>query len=247
MELFFVGIIWLIAGFVNGLTSMGAAMVAVPLLSLFMDIQLVVPLACLMVPIVCTLLAWHFRKYCEVKAVLPLVLSSFPGSILGTYLLKYVAAAHLQIIMAVVLVSYILWVLSQRSQNTQPKDNKILAVLCGFASGVTGASISFVGPPLAVYVIYSGWSTKKTLASLSFGTAIITLITCVTQAAAGLYTRELMPYALVGIPSISLGVIASFPIIKYISQKVFKTLLLIIIGISGIIAGIQGISKLGFI
>lgn len=245
MEFIFVGIIWLVAGFINGLTGMGAAMVAVPLLSLFIDMQIVIPLACIMVPIVCALLAWRFRSHYEIKAILTLVFSSLPGSIVGTYILKYVPTIYLQIMMSIVLILYVIWMLTNKTKNTQPRENKTLALLCGFASGVTGASISFAGPPLAIYIIYAGWSTSKTLANISLGVMFISLITCITQAAAGLYTKELLPYVLVGIPTISLGLIASFPIIKYISQKTFKILLLVLIGVSGIVAGIQAISQIG--
>jgi len=127
MELIFVGLIWLIAGFVNGLSGMGAALVAVPLLSLFIDMQIIIPLSCIMVTLVCALLAWHFREHCDLKSMRPLIYSSLPGAIIGAYILKYVPTVYLQIGMSLFLISYVAWSLSYRQVcATQKEKNAIL-------------------------------------------------------------------------------------------------------------------------
>lgn len=43
MESIYFACIWALAGFVNGISGMGAALMAVPFMTLFMDIQLIVP------------------------------------------------------------------------------------------------------------------------------------------------------------------------------------------------------------
>ena len=247
MEFIFVGLIWFVAGFINGLSGMGAALVAVPLLSLLLDIQIIIPLACIMVTTVCGLLAWHFREFCEFKSVLPFIISSIPGSIVGAYLLKYIPTVYLQIAMSLFLISYVLWSLTYNKQKKEPRENYILALLCGFISGLTGASISFSGPPIAVYVIYAGWTAQKSLVTFGLGIFFISLITCIMHASTGLYTQALLPYVLVAIPAVSIGMFLSFPLIKYITQSNFKIILLVVIGISGIVSGIRAIFQLGIL
>ena len=245
MELIYFGLIWFLAGFINGISGMGLALVAVPLLSLFMDIQIVIPLACLLVPLASMMMTWSFRKHCNVKSCIPFIISSIPGAILGTLLLSYVPTLYLQIAMSLFLIFYVLWSLGYKKSNEEPQENKAIALICGFFSGLSGSSISFAGPPVVIYAIYARWNAKKVLATLGFTLFFISLIAVFTQAAAGLYTKELIPYILIAIPTAAVGILIALPVVKYISQENFRRLLLVIIGISGIIAGLKALDQLG--
>lgn len=247
LEYIFVAITWGIAGFINGLSGMGAAMFAVPTLSLTLDMQTNITLSCLMSPIISILMSWNMRKQCEKQYILPILIGAFPGTAIGAYILKVIPTLYLQIIMSVMLLSYVTWNLTHKNKGTVGKENTALLCFAGFMSGVTGSSLSFFAPPLAIYVLFTGWSPQRTLATLSVAYFIMSVMTCFFQALAGLYTPIVLNYALIASPTVIIGTILSFPVIKYITPKVFKVILLIIIGASGLIAGLNALSTLEII
>lgn len=239
-----VAIVWLFAGFINGLSGMGAAMIAVPVLSLVLDMQTNIAISCILIPIMSAMLAWKMRQYCEPQLVLPILLGAIPGSIVGTYILKYVPTLYLQITMAVVLTSYTIWALMQKNTDLEHKDNKIIIFIAGFIAGITGSSLSFFAPPLAIYVIYAGWPPTKTMGTLCISYVIMSFISCVFQAIAGLYTVKVIALSLVAIPVSMIGTVIAFPIIKYLVPKTFRMILLVVIALSGIMSGLRALSTL---
>lgn len=241
----FVAITWGVGGFINGLSGMGAAMFAVPILSLTLNMQTNIAVSCLMIPIMSILMSWNMRKQCKKQYVIPILLGALPGTAVGTYILKVVPTLYLQMTMSIVLLSYVIWCLTQKSATSEKNDNKALLCFAGFMSGITGSSLSFFAPPLAIYVIYVAWSPTKTLAALSISYFIMSMMTCFFQAIAGLYTQEVVTLSLICAPVVAIGVLLSFPVIKFITPKVFKVILLIIIGASGLMAGINALSTLG--
>ncbi len=236
-------LIWLFAGFVNGLTGMGGALIAVPLLSLFLDIQVIIPYTCIIVTYICVLVTYKFRNHINFNDIKPLVLSGIPGAILGTVFLIFISPIILQIVMAVFLICYVLWSLlrdKNKSSNLKISINSLMC-FCGFFSGFAGSSISFSGPPLAIFIIYSKWETIRSLATLTATAVFISIIICLTHAVSGLYNATIFLYVLVTIPSVTIGTILAFPVVSRISPEKFRNILLIIIGISGFLASIKAI------
>ncbi len=234
MESIYFACIWALAGFVNGISGMGAALMAVPFMTLFMDIQLIVPLSCLMVVVLSSTLAITYRSEFHVKIILPALFCAIPGAFLGTQVLKILSSHVLESIMAVFLIVYVLWSFFHIYTPKEERNNAILGGACGFFSGFFGSTISFTGPPLAIYILYTGWKQEKALGALGSALIIITGTTCISHYFAGLYTKEFLHYLLIGIPAGILGMLISFPFIKYITQKTFRKILLLVIGFAGI-------------
>ncbi len=234
MESIYFACIWALAGFVNGISGMGAALMAVPFMTLFMDIQLIVPLSCLMVVVLSSTLAIKYRSEFHVKIILPALFCAIPGAFLGTQVLKILSSHVLESIMAVFLIVYVLWNFFHIYTPKEERNNAILGGACGFFSGFFGSTISFTGPPLAIYILYTGWKQEKALGALGSALIIITGTTCISHYFAGLYTKEFLHYLLIGIPAGILGMLISFPFIKYITQKTFRKILLLVIGFAGI-------------
>lgn len=234
MEHIYFACIWALAGFVNGISGMGAALMAVPFMTLFMDIQLIVPLSCLMVTILSSTLAIKYRSEFHIKIILPALLCAVPGAFLGTLVLKILSSYLLESIMAVVLIGYVIWNFMQKYEPKEEKNSAFWGGLSGFFSGFFGSTISFTGPPLAMYILYTGWKQQKALGALGSALIIITGTSCFSHYLAGLYTKELLQYLLIGVPAGGLGMLLSFPFLKYITQKTFRKILLLVIGFAGL-------------
>ena len=96
MNMLIVSIAWLLGGFVNGVSGVGAAMVALPLVASVMDMQEAVPSCCLTGSIVAIYIAWVYRRGCHLASVFPMLLGCLPGVLTGVWVLKFVPGAWLQ-------------------------------------------------------------------------------------------------------------------------------------------------------
>lgn len=235
MEYVYFACIWALAGFVNGISGMGAALMAVPFMTLFMDIQLIVPLSCILVTMLSSTLAIKYRSEFHIKIVLPALFCAVPGAFLGTQMLKILSPHVIEMIMAVFLIAYVVWNFLQKYEPREERNSAVICALCGFFSGFFSSTISFAGPPLAVYILYTGWKQQKALGALGSALIIITGTSCISHYLAGLYTKEFLQYLWIGVPAGILGMLVSFPFIPYITQKTFRKILLMVIGLAGII------------
>ena len=226
--------IWILAGFINGISGMGAALVAVPFMTLFMDIQLIVPLSCILVTILSSVLAIKYRSEFHVKIILPALFCAVPGAVLGSHFLKILSSHILELVMAFTLIAYVVWNFMQKYEVAEERNSTVVGGICGFFSGFFGSTISFTGPPLAIYILYTGWKQQKALGALGSALIIITGTSCVSHYFAGFYTEEFLTYLYIGVPAGILGMLVSFPFIKYITQKTFRKILLVVIGFAGL-------------
>lgn len=80
MTILIVSIAWFLGGFVNGVSGMGAAMVALPIVAGFMDMSEAVPSSCLVTCIVAGYVAWMYRRSCRMASVWPMLLGLPPRS-----------------------------------------------------------------------------------------------------------------------------------------------------------------------
>lgn len=134
MEDIYLVCIWGLAGFVNGISGMGAALMAVPFMTLFMDIRLIVPFSCLMVVVLSSTLAIKYRSEFHIKIILPALFCAIPGAFLGTLVLKILSSHVLEIFMAVVLIVYVIWNFMQKYTPKEERNSVLIGGACGFFS-----------------------------------------------------------------------------------------------------------------
>ena len=109
MTILIVSIAWFLGGFVNGVSGMGAAMVALPIVAGFMDMSEAVPSSCLVTCIVAGYVAWMYRRSCRMASVWPMLLGCLPGVLAGVWVLKFVPGTWLQAGLGSLLLVYMLW------------------------------------------------------------------------------------------------------------------------------------------
>ncbi len=114
-------LLWLIGGFVSGVSGIGGAMVAVPAAAMFIPMQELVPLACLLNVIMDgSIAAMHFR-HCRWSALKPLLVGSVPGAFAGLYILTFVSSSILQGAVGALLIYYVYWQLTFKVEKTHPE------------------------------------------------------------------------------------------------------------------------------
>lgn len=226
--------IWLLAGFITGVSGLGAAMVAVPFISLFIDLHTVIPVSTSLVVVLCLELGYIYRKDLLKKELNGMLIGSLPGLVLGTYILIIIPASVLLLTIGIVMVCFVLWQFLHKIPQNAGSPSSLKVMLAGFISGVLATSISFSGPPCAVYALHVRWTQKQTLATINMFAGLSSVLGVITYAVTDFLTQEVLFWTALGTPAVTLGILLSIPVNRYINVHLFRTILLIVIGFGGL-------------
>ncbi len=200
-----VSIIFLLAGFIQGMTGFGSALVAIPLLSLVIDIKDAVPLCILNSLVITTYLSLKMRKHLDSKKIVPLCVAAVPGIIIGSTVLKQVSSTIIRICLGSLLICYSLYSLLSR-----PKPRKMhcfWSYIAGFSSGAIGAAFSAGGPPTIIYTTLNDWQKDTIKATLSGFFLFNSYLIATVHAINGLTTVEIFSYFMISAPFVLLGTV----------------------------------------
>ena len=149
-----VGIVFL-ATLVRSAFGFGEALVAVPLLALFIPIPVAVPLATLLSITVAGLILAQDWRHVHARSAWRLVAPTLFGIPLGLFVLTEACPAAVKAAMAMVIIAFSGYCLAGRWKPQLPDDR--FAWAFGFGAGVLGGAYGMNGPPLVVYATLRGW------------------------------------------------------------------------------------------
>lgn len=200
-----ISIIFLLAGFIQGMTGFGSALVAIPLLSLFLDIKEAVPLCMLNSVVITTFLSLKMRRHLDRNKIIPLCISALPGILVGATLLKNLSSTLIRTSLGALLIAYSLYSLFSTPKTR--KLHKAWAYVAGFSTGAIGAAFSAGGPPTIIYSTLNNWSKNEIKATLSGFFLFNSYLTATVHAASGLTTLQVFSYFLISAPFVLLGTV----------------------------------------
>jgi len=154
-----------VAGWVQGVSGFGSALIAIPLLTLIIDIKTAVPLCALTSTVIATYMTLQLRHVFDLKKIGPLVMGAIPGIAVGVTLLKTVPSNIIQTLMGLFLMGYGLYNLFF---TIHPRPlHRWWGYLSGFLSGAIGAAFGAGGPPAIIYTTLNNWTKNEIKATLS--------------------------------------------------------------------------------
>lgn len=153
--LLYLGVIMLMAGFIQGFSGFGSVLLSLPLLAIFLDVKTAIPLVALMGVILTVFLLIPLWKDLEWPRIWPLLVGALPGVPIGIFFLKSLNSRLLLIFLGFVLVCYSLYSLLFKVASRDV--NKGWAYFSGFLAGCFGGAFSAAGPPVIVYVSIQSW------------------------------------------------------------------------------------------
>ncbi|MFK4766413.1 sulfite exporter TauE/SafE family protein [Desulfobaculum sp. SPO524] len=225
---------WFVGGFVSGVSGIGGAMVAVPTAALMIPMHELVPLSCILNVVMDGCIACMHFRHCRVSALWPMLVGSLPGALLGLFILNVVSGSMLQGAVGALLLYYVYWQHSFRVTGERG-ESWARGGAAGFGAGLLGTAISFDGPPVGAYGLYTGWTPRVFLGTLGVFFIIRGSMTCGLQAASGLYTPILADYLLYGVPATIIGTLCSFPVVSRIDVGLFRRVLMGVIVLAGVV------------
>ncbi len=229
----FTGFIFLFSGLVQGLTGFGSALVAIPLLSFFLDIKVAIPLCILNSLIITSYLSQRLYQHMEKRKLTPLCIATIPGILLGTYFFKKGDSQLLSLIFGILLIVYGLYNLFSNPQQNNIKS--FWSYIAGFFSGLIGAILSTGGPPVIIYTLQSGWKKdeiKATLTGYFFFTATLTAL---AHLLTGIMSMEIFSLFMITAPCVLMGTITGSKCYDYFKNEAYLRLINLFLIIMGIL------------
>jgi hypothetical protein len=229
---FLIALIFLLAGFVQGITGFGSALVAIPLLSLIIDIKSAVPLCILNSLVITTYLSLKMRRDLDKKKILPLCIAAVPGIILGSTLLKHMNSDIIRLWLGILLIAY-----SLHSLFSTPKPRKLhtaWSYLTGFSSGAIGAAFSAGGPPAIIYTALNDWKKDTIKATLSGFFLFNSYLIATVHAISGLTTIEIFTHFMISAPFVLLGTVLGTICYGRIPHKLYMKIIFAFLTLMGI-------------
>lgn len=231
METVIFQLIILLAGFTQGFTGFGSMLVALPLLTLFMDIKTVIPLVCLFALVINIIVLVQIHEHILWGKVRILLVAAVPGIISGVYVLKTVPALFLETAIGLVLVGFGL----QRFFAQTPKREiaDYWGWLFGFLSGVLGGSIGAGGPPVIIYTSLQPWGKYSVKSTLIAYFLVSSVVISSTHAVNRLITDHVLESFIKGIPVLIAGVIAGSWLFGRVDSGSYRKVLYVILILLG--------------
>jgi len=239
MEIYsYIAITFLFSGFLQGLTGFGAALVAIPLLTLFIDIKEAVPLTILNSVVISIILSLQLKKNMSWRKIYPLIAGSIPGTLIGVTALSKANSDDIRVMLGIMLISYGLYGLTF---NLRPKKiSKAWSYLAGFASGAIGAAFAAGGPPSIIYTTLTGWSKDDIKATLSGFFLTSSLVIATTHAIGGLTTIQVIYDFTASFLCLVIGVFAGIRCYTNFKTEGYRKVIFVLL----ILMGIMMVAKL---
>ena len=179
----------------------GEAMIAMPLLTMLLGIQVAAPLiALLSITVAIGILVRDWRDI-QWASAWRLVVASLAGIPIGFFLLTWIPETAVKAVLAILIIAFSIYCLAKPNRFTLHSD--VMSPLFGFVAGILGGAYNTQGVPLAVYGTLRQWSAEKFRATLQgffvpSGLMIVTGHTVsgrVTHHVLWLYIASLLPVA----------------------------------------------------
>jgi len=219
---------------VQAVTGFGAFAVALPILLLFLDAKLIVPILVglnLLLCITVTCRTWDHIDWPLTRRILFL---SLPGTPLGWLLFQYLPGAELKLFSGLLAVTFGLWNLWSLIRPsvilTLPRwIDYILLVFAGVSHGAYGT-----GGLVVSYYMTRHITHKTTFqATMSIIWALQNLMVCILYTIGGNWRTDMLPYFFIGVPIVAVSICFGMWLHHKINARLFLILVFGIMIFSG--------------
>jgi hypothetical protein len=178
----------------------GEALVAVPLLALFIPVSVAAPVAVLLsITIAAVVVAQDWEKI-HLRSTGWLVGSTLLGIPLGLLLLTRVHEQAVKAALAVLLIAFSGYSLFGGKPPELRRDSRRWLAGCGFFAGVLGGAYGMNGPPLVIYGAMRRWSAQQFRATLQGYFLPASILGMAGYYFAGLWVPAVTHYYLISLP-----------------------------------------------
>jgi len=168
-----------IASLIRSTFGFGEALIAVPLLALFLPVSVAAPLAVLLSVTIAAIVVVQDWHKIHLRSAGWLLAPTFLGIPLGVVLLASTHQQLVKAVLAIVLIAFSGYFLIGRKPPQLHNDTRAWMLPCGFLAGVLGGAYGMNGPPLVIYGAMRRWSPqhfRATLQGYFLPAGVVTLV-----------------------------------------------------------------------
>jgi len=195
----------LVSAFVRSALGFGDAVLAMPLLAVFLDLRTATPLVAFIGPTISILILARDWRKSDFKTSLRLVVASLVGIPAGIVLLTRLPEGPLRIVLGLLIVLYGIYGLWRPGLRIR-KEPRGFVWGVGLLAGMLGGAFNTNGPPVVVYGLARGWTPATFRATLQGYFLPTGLFILGGHGVAGLWTAEVVRLYLFSLPGLLLGV-----------------------------------------
>jgi uncharacterized membrane protein YfcA len=232
----------LLASFIQGITGFGFALIAVPLLSLFIpEFRNIAPIIVIYSLLTNITIGYKSRQYINLKKILPLIIFGIIATPIGTCILLYVKVNTLKIIIgSIITITAFAMLKNFKIQiKNQSVSYGIVGILSGFLNGSTGLS----GPPIVLFLTNQNTDKEEFRANLSFYGIAANIFAIIIFISEGIVNISVFNFILLYLPALIIGVFAGIKISAKINEIIFRNLTIYMIAFLGLYTLISTILK----
>lgn len=222
----------LLAGFVQGVSGFGAGIVFMSIVPYFLSVTASAAISnfvCLMLEIMMVI---RYRKYINKKIILMPAVFFIVGGTIGIILASNMDTRLMKLILGGFLILLSIYMLIFRSK-MKLKDNLLTMFVCGFVSGLCDGMFSIGGPLMVLYFLATTKSKEEYLGTIQTFFLICAIYNLALRTYRGLFTVDLLGYALVGTAAIFAGLAVGNRVVDKIDDQMMQKIVCVMIGISG--------------
>jgi uncharacterized membrane protein YfcA len=224
-----------VAGFVNGLSGAGFALVSLGFWLHAMSPITAAPLAAF-----CSV-AGHVQSLpriwanVSIQRLWPYLVAGLIGVPIGTALLDRVRVQPLKLGVGLLLIAYVSWMGLMRRPPIVRGGGRLADAAVALVAGVMGGLASVSGPAPAIWAQLRGWDRHQQRAvNQPFNMSVLAL-SVVTAGIAGFLDRTFFVWALMALPATLIGAQVGVRVYGRITDVQFRWIVLAILGGSGVV------------
>ena len=223
----------LVAGFVNGLTGTGYALMALGFWLQAMSPATAAPLVAL-----CSV-AGHLQALRKIWSgvrwprLWPFLAAGIVGVPLGTAMLEHVRVQPLKLGVGILLILYSAWMGFVRHPPVVAGGGRLADAAAGFAGGFMGGMASLSGPAPTIWVQLRGWNKNEQRGVNQPFNMTVLASTLLAAGVAGLLDRTFWIWAAMTVPVSLVGARLGLMLYGRTNDAAFRQLVLVLLGLSG--------------
>jgi uncharacterized membrane protein YfcA len=232
MQLILILLVMLFASFTHSLVGFGSALVAMPMLTKIVGVQVAAPLVALIAPTVEIFLLIRYRYAFNLRVVWRLIAGAVAGIPLGVWALRQVDERIILTILGVVLILYALYALLRFKLPVL--EHSSWAYGFGFIAGLLNGAYNTSGPPVIIYGSCRGWGPAEFKANLQGFFTVAGLWVIANHAFNGNLIPLVWRHYLLSTVAVALGLWLGLKLDRRIDQATFRKIVLVLLIILGL-------------
>ena len=241
LQMFYGAVIIFVASMIQGVASFGFGLLALPLLGLFLPLQIVVPVILIYSFILNSIILYNVRANISFKRIYIVVLFGMIATPFGAHLLKVLPENTLKVIIGIIIS--LSTVVNFCGYKIKVKNEKLSYIPIGLASGLLNGSVSLGGPPLVIFLSNQGVEKQIFRANLTLYFWVLNIFTIPTYFFSGLITQDVINYSGYLFPGLIIGALLGVSLGNKVDDRLFQKFAMCLIMAMGLLSIMSGLGS----